>query len=366
MVLGFMGFVAGVPAAFMAPFAGVMADRNNPYWIVLATETSSMLQALLLATLVYFNQISISGIIVLVFILGIINGIDTPVRQMFVARLVNHKKDIGNAVACNSIVYDLARMLGPALGGLILVRYSEGLSFLFNGVSHAFVVTLYLFIRLPPQPLREESGGVVDTLVEGVRYAISFRGVWAILILSACLSFGGSSYMTLMPVMSATVLKGGPSVLGFLLGSVGVGAIVGGLYFSFRQDLAGLAQLTVLNAGFFGLGLLIFSQSHLIALSLIALCVAGFGIMVMMASCSTILLTIIDMDKQGRVLSLFTLSFLSTAPLGSLCTGALADKWGASLTIMASALLCLLAALWFWYQTSYLERLITEVSTRND
>ncbi len=357
MILGLMGFVGGIPAAIISPFAGVLADRTNPHRIIVTTQILSTLQAFLLAALVYFNQVNVWVIVALVCALGIINGVDTPVRQMFVGRLLSRKEDISSAVACNSMVYDAARILGPALGGFVLARYTEGPSFIVNGLSHSIVIALFLSIRLPSQLVQTKKESVRETLIQGVRYAIGVGEVRSILILSACISFAGIGYMVLMPIMAADVLKGGPNALGLLFSSVGVGAIIGGLFFSIPRSIAKHVQLICVGASLYGIGLLVFSQSRLIVLSALALSVAGFGIMVMMTACNTILITITDADKHGRVMSLFTLSYLGTAPLGSLCTGFLANQIGAPITITCNAILCLLAAGWFYSRIHYFKNL---------
>jgi predicted MFS family arabinose efflux permease len=347
MILGLMGFVAGFPAAIISIFAGVFADRHNPHRIIIATQTLSTLQALLLAGLVFLNHVTVAAMVALVCLLGFINGVDTPVRQMLVARLVNRKEDISSAVASNSIVYDLARIFGPAIGGFILASYTEAYSFVVNGFTHAVVVGLFLSIRLPPHISTARAEPVLETFVEGVRYAFKFREVRAIIILSACISFAGSTYMVLMPVVAATTLKGGPNMLGFLMGSVGVGAIIGGLFFSFRFRTEWVAPLIAIGASLFGLGLFAFSRSSRPIISLLALVVVGWGIMVMMASCNTALLTFTDEQKHGRVLSLFSLSYLTMSPVGALCTGYVANKLGTLTTITVGAIISLLAAAWF-------------------
>jgi MFS family permease len=358
VILGLVGFAGGLPAALVAPFAGVLADRSNPQRIVVAAQILAVLPALLLALLVYIERTDVAAIIVLVCVIGIVSGIDMPVQQMFVARLVNRKDDVGSAVALNSVAYDGARVLGPAVGGIIVASYSEGFAFLANGLCHVLVVAIFLVIRLQPGHVGARDESVVQTLVHGMRYAMTFQPVLAILLLSGCVSFAGSAYMVLMPVMAATVLDGGPYALGFLLGSISVGAIAGGLYLSTRRDVAGFAELICIGASLFGFGLLAFSQSTMLYLSAATLCVAGFGIMMMMASCNTILLTITDASKHGRILSLFTLSFLAMAPLGAVCSGVLASKISAQATIAASAVLCLLSALAFSSQVASVKRLI--------
>ena len=358
MILGVMGFVSGLPAALISPLGGVMADRMPPHRVVVATQILAALQAFALALLVYLQRVDVPAIVALVCLQGIINGIDTPVRQMFVGRLVDHPQDIGSAVASNSIVYDAARLIGPAFGGFLLAHFAEGPAFFTNGICHAVVVGLFLRIRLPAPSIEPVREGVVETLCEGVRHAMSHGGIRVILLLSACVSFAGSGYMVLTPLMAADVLQGGPESLGYLMSAVGAGAIAGALLFSVRFGASGHARLIGLGALLFGISLVVFSQSRVLVVSVGALSVAGFGIMVMMAACNTLLFRLTEAKLHGRILSLFTLSFLGSAPLGSLCAGYVADRVGAPATIGAGGFLAVAAALLFSTQLPALARQI--------
>jgi predicted MFS family arabinose efflux permease len=348
VLLGLMGLAGGLPAALMTPFAGVLADRGDPRRLLLSAQALAALLALLLAVLVLLGRLHGAGILALVCVQGIVSGVDRPVRQMFMARLVARREDLGSALATSSMVYDAARLLGPALGGLVLARFREGPAFGLNALAQALGLALLLAIRPPPRPAPAAPGaGVAAALAQGLRYAGGSPPVRSILLLSAGISFAGIGYLVLMPVMATDVLRGGPHTLGLLLSAVGAGAMAGGVLLGLRPGLAGRPRLVSGGAGLFGLALLVFSLSRWLGLSVLALGAAGLGIMAMMTGSGTILLTRADPDQHGRVMSLFTLSYLGAAPLGSLGAGLLGRRIGAPATIAASAVLCLAAAAWF-------------------
>jgi len=358
MVLGVMAFVGSVPAAVVSPLAGVFADRTNPLRIATITQFLYMVQAFLLAALAYCNRIDGWEVISLICLLGFLNGVDMPMRQILIPQLLHRRQEIGNGVALNAMVYDGTRMLGPLLGGLIVAHFAEGPSFIANGLGHFVVLLLFLSIRLSPQPIAGKQGTVLQDLSLGVRYAAGFWAVRSIFLLSACVSFAGSAYMVLLPIVAEDVLGGGARGLGLLMSSIGVGAVSGGVYFSLRRNTAGQATLIGIGAGIFGTGLFLLSLSHALLAASMAMGLVGFGIMIMMAACNTTLIEITEAGKQGRVLSLFTLSYLAVAPIGSLCMGFLASHIGAAQTIALSSVLCLLAALQFSFRAPHIENLL--------
>jgi len=345
-LLGTTMFLMGVPSALIAPWVGVWADRGRPLRLAMATQALSGVQALAVWGLVLTGDVHLLPLLLLVCAQGILIGVDMPLRQILVPRLLTGQRSLGSGVALNSLVYDGTRIAGASLGGWIASAWGESSTFLVNGLAHLLTAALFLTIRRPPaRP--QGNGRPVELLREGWRYAVAFWPVRAILLMSAVVSFAGSAYMILLPMIVGEVLGGDATGLGMLMGAAGMGALLGGLAFGVVVRQAVHPWLIGLGAGMFGTGLAILSASSSLALALAAMLVLGFGIMIMMVACSTTLIGLAAADKQGRVLSLFTLSYAAAAPLGGLCAGWLSSRIGAPLTIAGSAALSLTAALRF-------------------
>jgi MFS family permease len=332
-ILGLVGFLGQLPGLVVAPFAGVLADRVNRYPVLLATQTLSMIQALTLAALVLTGRISVPAVLALSACLGIVNGFDIPIRQSFLVEMVDERSDLPNAIALNSAMFNAARLVGPALAGVIITLAGEGVCFLLNGLSYVAVLLALLAMRVEMRPARSQPPAVFQLLGEGVHYAFGFAPVRAVLMLLALVSLTGTPYTVLMPVMAATVLHGDAHTLGTLMAATGLGALGGTLYLVSRRTVLGLSRLLVLAAALFGLGLIAFSRSRSVGLSMLVLAITGFGMIVQTASSNTILQTIVDEDKRGRVMSLYTMAFTGMMPLGSLLAGAMAGRFGAPTTI---------------------------------
>ncbi len=352
LILGLVGFVGELPAVPAALLAGVLADRVRPHRIMLATQSLAMLQAVLLALLVFAGRLDVPIILCLSCVLGILNGIDAPARQVLLAHLVESREQLASAIALHSLVYDSARLIGPALGGMVIAWGGEGVCFLANGVSYLAILGALLALRHSAGSAETPSGPVLPTLVEGIRYVCASPPIRAVLLFVGCICFAGSPYGVLMPIMAATVLKGGPHTLGILVASIGMGALLGAAWLGSRRTGFGLDRTIVLGAGLFGLGLILFSLSPSLSLSVALLVMVGCGITLIMASSNTILLMIADADKRGRVMSLFALSFMGTVPLGNLCSGALAGRIGTPATIALGGGVCLLSGLIFLRELS--------------
>ena len=346
--LGVVGFSSQIPTFVTAPFAGVLVDRWNRRSILLTTQALSLVQALILAALALSGHIGFLHIIVLSIFLGLVNGFDIPARQALVYELVDEPEDLPNAIALNSLIFNAARLAGPAMAGILIAAVGEGVCFLLNAVSFLTVLLALAAIRLKPQKIITHQGHVLRGLKEGVVYAFGFMPIRAMLLLLGLVSLVGMPYGVLMPVFARDVLHGGPQTLGFLMGSVGVGALGGALFLASRQSARGLGRIAVLALSVFGGGVIAFSFSRRLMFSLPLILTAGFGILVLIASLNTILQTIVDDDKRGRVMSLYTMAFMGMAPFGSLLVGSIADSFGAPLTLRASGLVCIAAAVVFW------------------
>jgi MFS family permease len=347
-LLGLAGFAGQIPTFLIAPFAGVMTDRWNKYYIMIATQVASMIQALLLALLYFGGNIQFWQIILLNICLGIINAFDVPARQSFVVEMIENKEDIGNAIALNSTMVNGARLLGPSVAGLLIAFTGEGICFLINGLSYIFVIASLLMMTVKPAGIiRKKDFHVIKEMKEGIEYAFGSLPIKSIIFLLALVSLMGMSYTVLMPVFAKEILHGGSHTFGFLMGSSGLGALTGALYLASRKSVVGLCKLIPVASGIFGVGLVTFSLSRFLPLSMALMILVGLGMMMQMASSNTILQTITDDDKRGRVMSFYTMAFMGTAPFGSIVAGSLAKVLGTPNTILFGGVVCIIGALIF-------------------
>jgi MFS family permease len=286
-------------------------------------------------------------VIVLAAFLGVINGFDVPARQSLLVELVNGPEDLANAIALNSSMFNGARLVGPALAGILIGIVGEGPVFALNAASYIAVLAGLFSMKFTPRAVPAARAPVLRTLREGFRYAFGFPPIRAILLLLALLSLLGMPYVVLMPVFATDVLHGGPKMLGFLVSAAGLGALAAALYLASRPSVRGLGRLIVICATLFGAGLIAFSLSRSHWASGLILLVTGFGLMASTASSNTILQTVVDDDKRGRVMALYTMAFMGMAPFGGLLAGALAARIGAPHTVLLGGLAVLATAFWF-------------------
>jgi len=347
-LLGLVGFLSQIPSLFFSPLAGVWADRWNRHWMVIATQVLSMLQALALAILVLTGRATMVEIMGLSLFIGFVNAVDMPARQSFVIEMVQGGEDLPNAIALNSSIFNVARLVGPSVAGVLIALVGEGPVFLLNALSYVAVIGALLAIRVPPRPPSPAAAtDVWAYLQEGLRYVVRSSPIRAALLLLGLASLVGAPFSVLMPMFAADVLHGGAHTLGLLVASTGVGALAGALYLASRRSVRGLGTIIVRALTAFGLSLvaLAFARREWAAVPILA--VAGFGMMVHMASTNTIVQTIVDQDKRGRVMSLYALAFLGTTPVGSLLAGTLAGRIGAPWTVAIGGGLCLAGAALF-------------------
>jgi MFS family permease len=348
MLLGVVGFAGQMPSFILGPFAGVLVDRWNRHHLLIATQVLAMLQSLALGILALTGLITIWQIIVLSIIQGVINAFDMPARQAFVVEMVEKREDLANAIALNSSMVNAARLLGPSIGGIIIAAVGEGWCFMLDGISYLAVIASLLAMNIAPRITKSiKEANTFQQLREGWTYASGFSPIRKILLLLAIVSLVGMPYTVLMPVFANEILHGGPNTLGLLMAASGVGALSGAMFLASRKTVLGLGKFIPLMAGAFGAGLIAFSFSRTLWLSLLLMVVTGLGFMVQMAVSNTVLQTIVDEDKRGRVMSFYTMAFMGTAPFGSLLAGSVAEKIGAPHTLMIGGLGCILGALWF-------------------
>ncbi|MBK7978493.1 MAG: MFS transporter [Ignavibacteriae bacterium] len=349
-LLGVVSFSAQVPTFIFATFAGVFADKYDKHKIIIATQTLAMIQASVLAILTLTNVVQIWHLIILAIFSGLINAFDMPTRQSFVIDLVENKTDLPNAIALNSSMFNAARLIGPTVAGVIISAFGEGICFLINAVSYIAVIGALLLMKFEKKAIQKTSKKIFNEIKEGFSYAYNFIPIRTLLLLIATLSLLGMPYTVLMPVFAKDILHGNASTLGLLFGAIGVGAFIGAIYLASRKTVLGLGKIIVIATTVFSIGLIMFSQSKIIYISLPLMIFTGWGMMTQMASSNTLLQTIVDEDKRGRIMSLYVMAFMGTAPLGSLLAGSLAKAFGAQNTILFFGIISLLTAFWFYKQ----------------
>jgi MFS family permease len=346
-LLGLVGFVGQIPTFLLAPFAGVIADRHDRYRIVIVTQVLAMLQAFILAFLVLTGAIEVWHIIVLGLVLGIINAQDVPARQSFFIEMVENKDDLGNAIALNSSIVNAGRLIGPSLAGILIALVGEGVCFLINGISYIAVIVALFAMTIKPRKIEKKNGRILTDIREGFSYVFHFAPIRSILLLLSLVSLVGMPYTILMPVIARDVLHGGPHTLGFLMAGSGAGALVGAFYLASRSTVVGLGAWIARASFVFGVGLMLMSLSHEFWLSLSMVIIVGFGMMVQLASSNTILQTIVEDDKRGRVMSFYAMAFMGTAPFGSLLSGCLASAVGTLTTLFIGGCCCVAGSIFF-------------------
>ncbi len=366
LLLGVVGFAQQVPNFLLSPFAGVLVDRLNRHRILIVTQILSMIQSLLLAALAFSGTIQIWHIIILSVFQGCVNAIDMPTRQTFVIELVEQRENLSNAIALNSSLFSGARLIGPAIAGLVIAAVGTSTCFLIDGVSYIAVIVGLLAMRIRPRqiPAVGKSDTVLRRLKEGLVYAFGFPPIRSILLLIGLVSLVGMPYTVLAPIFATNILQGGPQTLGFLMASSGLGALVSAVYLSSRSTIIGLGKIIAISPTVFGLALIVFALSKVLWLSLIAMFVLGGSLILQSTSSNTILQTIVEEDKRGRVLSLYTIAFISMATFGNLFAGSLASRIGAPNTLVISGVICIAASIYFSRQLPAMRQFVLPIYDR--
>jgi MFS family permease len=343
-LLGLVGFVGQLPLFVFASFAGVFVDRWNRYRLLLVTQILAMVQASLLAVLTITGQVMVWHVFLLAASLGVINAFDMPARQSFVIDLVGQQKeDLANAIALNSIMVNGARLAGPFLAGITVAAFGEGVCFLFNALSFMSIVVALLFMKhIRTKKETREKSRTLSGLREGYRYAFSSLPIRYVLITLSLVSLMGVPYQVLMPVFAKNVLHGGPSTLGFLMAAAGVGALLSAGNLASQKKVDGIEKFIALGSALFGCGLVVFSFSRHIGLSLAAMLCTGFGMMTTLTSCNTMLQTTVDEDKRGRIMSFYAMAFQGMTPFGNLMAGSMATHIGATNTVLTGGICCII------------------------
>lgn len=346
-LLGVVGFTGRIPTFLFAPLAGVLVDRWSRHRLLVITQILSTIQALILAFLVLTGMITVWHIIFLSLFLGFVNAFDVPVRQSFVVDMVEKEEDLGNAIALNSSMATSARLFGPSIAGILIATVGEGMCFLLNGLSFLAVIAALLAMKIPRRKREMQNRQVIQGLKEGFSYAFGFAPIRSLLLLLGLVSLMGMPYQVLMPIFAGKILHGGPHTLGFLMAASGCGALAGTIYLASRKSVLGLGRIIVISSSLFGIGLITFSLSRVLWLSFLLMSLTGFGMMVQMASTNTVLQTIVEEDKRGRVMSFYAMAFMGMVPFGSLLVGSLANHIGAPYTVMIGGIACILGSVMF-------------------
>ena len=347
LLLGTVGFAGQIPTFLLAPIAGVIVDRIDRRKVLVWTQALAMVQSLVLAWLTLSHRITIAEVLVLSAMQGVINAFDMPARQSFMVKMVEDRADLSNAIAINSSMVNMARLIGPSLAGLLIAATNEGWCFLVDGVSYIAVIISLLMMRISRDQVQRATTSMIVQLKEGWTYVAGFMPIRSILLLFALLSLMGWPFMVLMPVFAGQILHGGAHTLGFLMGAVGVGSLASALSMVMRRSVRGLTKMIPIAAAVFGIGLICFGLSHFLWLSMLMMLVTGFGMMQGLTGSNTIIQTLVDEKMRGRVMSYYTMAFVGMAPFGSLLAGALAHAIGAPRTVIVSGIACIAGAVWF-------------------
>jgi MFS family permease len=346
-LLGLVAFGAQGPSFILAPFAGVLADRLNRRRMVIVAQSVMMLQSSILTVLVLTGHVQFWHVLVLSTVFGCASAFDIPARQAFLLEMIDRREDLPNAIALNSSIFNGARLVGPAIGGFVIAHFGEGMAFLFNSISYLAVIAGLVAMRIAPRLTIPPKARVFARLREGFSYAWNFAPIRDVLTLVAGAALFGVPFTVLMPVFAVNILHGDARTLGLLMSATGLGALSGALFLAARESVRGLSRVITASALLFGLALIGFAFSHSLPLSMALLALAGFGMMVQMAASNTFLQTVVDDDKRGRIMSLYTMAYIGVAPFGSLFAGAVAQRIGAPLTIALGGAVTMLAALLF-------------------
>lgn len=346
-MLGIVAFAGQIPAFFMAPIAGILSDRVERKKIILAADLVQMIQALILAILVISGMVKPWHIVLLAGMLGIANGFEITTRHSIVPDIVTDKKDLGKAIAMNSAMFNIGRMVGPSIAGLLVACWGEGACFAINALTYSAIFYALLAMRLPKKKYPEKKTHPLDDLREGYKYSFTFKPLRDIIFLMGFISLTGASIIVLMPMLVKDVLHGGPQTLGFLMGSIGVGALIGAYYLASRKRIPGLGKVIAMAVLIFGTAICFLAFTSSTPVSILLLVMAGIGIMLHMSASNTLIQTIAEDRLRGRVISFYIMAFSGFGPIGNLLSGYAAKTFGIKTTILAAGLLTLSGAFVF-------------------
>jgi len=347
LLLGTVAFAGQIPVFLLAPLGGMAADRWNRRRIVIATQTLSMIQAGMLAALTLSHRVTVWEVVVLAASMGAVNAFDIPARQAFLVEMVG-REDLMNAIALNSSMFNGARVIGPAIAGMLVASIGEGWCFFANSVSYIAVITGLLLMHVEPLRRAVSKETPFENIVAGFRFVRRTGPIWALMLLIGLVSFVAVPYSVLMPIFADRILHGGARGLGILMGAAGVGALLGALTLAARRGVHGLGRVVAYAAAGFGFSLILFSFSRWFPLSVALLIPVGFGVMLQMSSSNTLIQAMVPDHLRGRAMAVYTMMFMGMAPIGALFAGAMADRIGAPLTVTIGGFSAILGAAYFY------------------
>lgn len=345
--LGIMAFSGQIPVLIISPFAGVLNDRWNRRHALIIIQCMALCQALLLAIVTSTGHAMFWNIILLTFFLGTINAFEMPTRQSLVVELVDDQKDLGNAIALNSTVFNSARLIGPAIAGILVAQFGEAVCFFTNAATYLAAITVFTMMKNTERKPKEEKKNIFNELKEGFVYAARFGPIRDLLLLILLLSFVGMSFPVVLPVIAAKVLGGGSGVYGALVAASGFGAFMATVFLATRASVLGLGRIVSNGMFLFGFSLVGFSFARIFPLALVLIAIAGGAMILNMAACNTIIQTIVEENKRGRVMSMYVMAFMGSAPLGSLFSGYVANAYGAPVAIFIGGVCAIIGGMLF-------------------
>lgn len=357
-LLGLAGFLGFLPALFLTPFSGVLSDRWDRQYVLMLVQLFGMTVSGSLTALVFTDMASFPALLILSVLLGIVKGIDMPIRHAFVSEIVNDRADLTNAIALNSIMLSSSRLMGPALGGILLATVGAGFCFLFDTISYLGAIWALASMRVVNQPSSIQKTNAWKSLREGFDYVYTFLPVRTILILLSMQGLFGISYIAVLPIFAVDILQGGAGALGFLSASGAVGSVLACAYLSQRKGIAGLEKIIGLCPAAIGIGLITFSFSRSFFLSVLILVFVGAAGTMQVACSNTVIQSIVEDSKRGRVMSFYALSLVGMMPLSNLLAGTLAHYLSAPSALVICAIVCILGSIWFVQQLPTLTKSI--------
>lgn len=361
LLLGLVGFAGQIPTFLLAPFAGVWVERLDKRRLLVWTQSAAAVQSLSLAALTLTGLVTLHEIIALSVMQSVINAFDMPGRQSFLIQMVEDREDLGNAIAINSSMANGARLIGPAIAGIVIGAVGEGWCFLIDGLSYFAVIASLLLMRVKPLEIKRTAIGMLEQMREGWNFVSAFRPIRSIILLFAFISLMGTPYSTLLPIFAGRVLHGGAYTLGWLMAASGVGALTSALSLAVRKSVVGLTRMVQIASATLGIALILFGLSHALWLSLVSMLFVGFGLMQTMSASNTIIQTLSPEDKRARVMSYYLMAFVGGAPFGSLLAGALAQRIGAPHTVIATGAFCLAGATWFTFELPKMRAIMSPI-----
>ncbi len=359
-LLGVIGFAGQIPSLVLTPFAGVFADRLNRRKVLITTQTISMAMAFLLTFLFFTDRIEIWHIIVISIVNGMSLAFDTPFRHAFLVEMVGNKDLLPNAIALNSTLINSARFVGPTVGGFLIAWFGEGYCFLINGVSFLAVIGSLMAMKVIPLNKGKHRGSIMFELVEGFKYSFNFKPIRYLILFVVAMGFFGLPFQVFLPVFAKDILHGDSQMLGYLTGSMGAGALLGAFYLASQKGVSGIPKSILYTSFAASFGLIAFSLSNNPILSIILIFFTGFGMIAQFAATNTLLQHIVDDDKRGRVVALYGMSFMGITPLGSLLLGSISPWAGVQITLVASGVFCLLAAIIYFKRLPVIQKEVSK------